>query len=266
MNRLPTLFISHGSPMEALDAGSTGQAWRRIADVMPRPAAIVMLSAHWSSPVTLVGAAARLDTIHDFYGFPAPLYELQYPAHGAPGLAQSLCAHLQAQAWPARLDAQRGLDHGAWVPLRYMYPDADVPVVPVSIDARQGLEFHLRLGQAISGAIDNDVLLVGSGSLTHNLQDFRAGADGIPDYVPDFQHWVYDRLQDGKTAELLNYRCLAASGVRAHPTEEHLMPLFVALGAAAGNGAAPAMQREFAEVDHGILAMDVYRFARQGSD
>jgi len=266
MNRLPALFVSHGSPMEALDAGSTGRAWRRIADALPRPRAIVMLSAHWSSPVTLVGAATRLETIHDFYGFPAPLFEIQYPASGAPELAQSLFAHLQAQAWPVRLDEQRGLDHGAWVPLRYMYPDADIPVVPVSIDARKGPEFHLRLGQAISGAIADDVLLIGSGSLTHNLHDFRAGVDGTPAYVPDFQQWVYDRLRNGGTDELLDYRRLAASGVCAHPTEEHLMPLFVSLGAAAGSSSAPATQREFAEVDHGILAMDVYSFARQGAD
>lgn len=262
MSRLPTLFVSHGSPMEALDAGATGRAWRRIADALPRPRAIVMLSAHWSAPVTLVGAAARLKTIHDFYGFPQPLYEIQYPASGAPELAQSLGAHLQAQSWPAGLDAHRGLDHGAWVPLRYMYPDADIPVVPMSIDARQGPEFHLRFGQAIAGAIDDDVLLVGSGSLTHNLRDFRAGVASTPQYVPDFQQWVYDRLQNGNTDELLDYRRLAASGVRAHPTEEHLIPLFVALGAAAGSGAAPAMRREFAEVDHGILAMDVYCFDR----
>lgn len=258
MTRLPTLFVSHGSPMEALDAGASGQAWRQIAASLPKPRAIVVLSAHWSSTVPQVGSGVRHETIHDFYGFPRPLYEIQYPVPGAPQLALRLASALRKAGWPAELDQERGLDHGAWVPLRYMYPDADVPVVPVSIDARQSPEYHYRFGAALGEALDDDVLLVASGSLTHNLHDLR-GVDVNTAYVGEFQDWVAQQLAAGDLDALLDYRRRAPHSVRAHPTDEHLLPLYVALGAA-GEGA--PVTRYFDQVAHQVLAMDAYGFGR----
>jgi len=261
MSPLPTLFVSHGSPMLALDPGATGAAWRALAAQLPRPRAIVAASAHWAAPVPTLGSAARHSAIHDFYGFPAALYQLRYDAPGDPPLAAAMADALTAAGAPARLDPLRGLDHGAWVPLREFYPRAGVPVVPLSINPRQDPRYHYRLGQALRAALDQDVLLLASGSLTHNLYEFAPGRAGMPaaGYVVEFQDWFHERLQAGDIDALLDYRRRAPHAERAHPSDEHLLPLFVALGAA---GERPRVTRHFSEVTERILAMDVYAFAR----
>jgi 4,5-DOPA dioxygenase extradiol len=253
------LFVSHGSPMLALDAGETGAAWRRIAQALPRPRAIVVVSAHCESAAVQIGAAARYLAVHDFRGFPAALYEMRYAPPGAPALARTLVQGLQAAGWPAELNADDGLDHGAWVPLMKMYPEADVPVVPVSIDVRRGPGYHHALGAALGPLLAPDVLLLASGSLTHNLFEFRPGRSAAPaaDYVTEFQDWFQRRLAAHDLPALLDYRRQAPAAVRAHPSEEHLLPLYVALGAA---GPAPRVERHFGGVTEGILAMDVYGF------
>ncbi|TWI55593.1 4,5-DOPA dioxygenase extradiol [Pseudomonas duriflava] len=263
MTRLPTVFVSHGSPMEALDAGSAGRAWRALADTLPRPRAIVIVSAHFSAPYPVVGTAAQYDTIHDFYGFPPELYQLRYDAPGDPALAMHIVETLQAQNWPVRVHPSRGLDHGAWVPLRYMYPEVDIPVVNVSIDEHQDPSYHYRLGQALTAALDDDVLLIGSGSLTHNLSDFRRQTGAAPAYVTAFQRWIQERLRAGDIAALLDYRQQAPDSVRAHPSDEHLLPLFVALGAAEGAG--DNVKVHFSEIAYQVLAMDLYSFSRQAA-
>jgi len=255
---LPTLFISHGSPMEALDAGAAGQAWRSLGQTLSTPAAIVVVSAHFDTPVPLFGTAEHPATIHDFYGFPEALYRLNYPAPGAPALAETLAQGLREQGWEARTGEQ-GLDHGAWVPLRYLYPDARIPVVPLSMSADRGPDYHFALGQALAPLLPADTLLIGSGSLTHNLGDFRRGGSEAPDYVTAFQAWVQDRLRERDLAALLDYRRQAPHARQAHPTDEHLLPLFVALGAAAVEG---EFEIHHDGIAHSVLAMDVYGFSR----
>lgn len=259
MSRLPTIFISHGSPMEALDAGRAGQAWTELAAALLRPRAIVMVSAHFSAPYPVLGTTAQHDTIHDFYGFPQELYALRYNAPGEPDLAFQLAEALQAQGLPVRTEPNRGLDHGAWVPLRYMYPDADVPVINLSIDENKGPAYHYQLGQALASSLADDVLLIASGSLTHNLGDFRRPHRSAPRYVTAFQAWMQDRLKARDMTALLDYRGQSLEGVQAHPSDEHLLPLFVALGAAGEQSEARVW---FSEINHQILAMDVYRFER----
>jgi 4,5-DOPA dioxygenase extradiol len=166
---------------------------------------------------------------------------------------------LQVEGWPVRIHPDRGLDHGAWVPLRYMYPEADIPVVNVSIDEHKGPDYHYRLGQVLASALDDDVLLMASGSLTHNLGDFRQPHYSTPAYVTDFQQWIQARLKDDDVQSLLEYRQQAPGGKKAHPSDEHLLPLFVALGAA---GARHRASIYFDEVMHQILAMDIYCFER----
>lgn len=258
MPRLPTVFVSHGSPMLALRPGATGAAWRDLSAGMPRPRAVLVASAHWSAPGPLIGSGARHETIHDFGGFPAPLFALRYDAPGDPRLAHQLAEGLTAAGWPARPDPQRGLDHGAWVPLRELYPQADVPIVPVSIDARHDPAHHYRLGQALAPLLGEDVLLLASGSLTHNLYEWRHGEAAPAGYVREFQSWIFERLQAGDVDALLDYRRRAPAAERAHPTDEHLLPLFVALGAA---GSPPRVERRFEAVADGVLAMDVYSFS-----
>jgi 4,5-DOPA dioxygenase extradiol len=260
MTRLPTLFVSHGSPMLALDSGATGRAWQMMGEQLPRPRAIVVVSAHWSTPITAIGSGTQHNTIHDFYGFPAALYQLRYDAPGDPALAQKLFHVLNDADWPAQLDAGRGLDHGAWVPLKTMYPEANIPVVPVSINAHRDPSYHYRLGQLLREAIGDDVLLLASGSLTHNLYEFEPGRGNQPaaTYVREFQEWMFQRLQAADLAALLDYRRQAPAAQRAHPTDEHLLPLYAALGAAD-----PALraQRHLDIVTERILAMDIYSFA-----
>ncbi len=259
MNPLPTLYISHGSPLTALQPGLTGTRLAQLAATLPRPTAIVIASAHWLSHQPQVSSAAQPETIHDFRGFPAELYQLRYPVPGAPALAERVRQLLDQAALPAKLNAERGLDHGAWVPLRLLYPDADIPVVSVSIQPELAPAHHYALGQALTPLRSEGVLLIGSGSITHNLHDLAAGysAERQAPYVQPFIDWIEQKLSAGDTSALLEYRQQAPFAERAHPTDEHLLPLFVALGAA---GAHAQAQRIDAGIDMGLLAMDIYRF------
>ncbi len=257
--RLPSVFVSHGSPMHALQAGAAGEAWAALARSLPRPRAILVSSAHWETRAPMLTGSAKPETIHDFYGFPAPLYELQYPAAGSPALAQKAQALLRDAGFAAGIDGTRGLDHGAWAPLLYMYPERDVPVVQLSVQPELGPRHHVSLGRALRPLADEGVLILGSGHLTHNLRDMdRSGAAAPLPYAADFQEWVFDRISKRELDELVEYRSRSAHGVRAHPTDEHFLPLFVALGAAA-EAAQP--ERVFDAIESGALAMDAYVFA-----
>jgi 4,5-DOPA dioxygenase extradiol len=259
MTALPSLYISHGSPMTALQPGPVRERLAELAASLPRPQAIVIATAHWLTPQPRVGGAMQPETVHDFFGFPAPLYEIHYPAPGAPALADRVLQRLADAGLQPVLDSRQGLDHGAWVPLRLLYPDADIPVVPLSIQPDHDPAHHLAVGRALASLRDDGVLVIGSGSITHNLGDLRMGygAEREAPYVRPFIAWVEERLAAGEVDALLDYRRRAPFAQRAHPTDEHLLPLFVALGAA---GAQPSAQRIDAGIDHGILAMDIYRF------
>lgn len=260
---MPTLYISHGSPMTALQPGATGVRLAELAQALPRPTAIVIASAHWLAHTPHVGAAAQPETIHDFQGFPRELYELRYPAPGDPALAARVHGLLDAAGLSPTLDATRGLDHGAWVPLRLLYPAADIPVVPLSIQPELGPAHQYAMGRALAPLREQGVLLIGSGSITHNLHDFRAGysAQREAPYVRPFTDWIERKLHEGDTAALLDYRRQAPFAQHAHPTDEHLLPMFFALGAA---GDSTQAQRIDAGIDLGFLAMDIYRFDGAG--
>ena len=196
MTTLPSLYISHGSPMTALQPGLTGMRLAELAAALPRPRAIVMASAHWLSRRPQVGSAVAPETIHDFGGFPAPLYQLRYPAPGSPALAKRVMQGLDHAKLAPTADSARGLDHGAWVPLRLLYPDADIPVVPISIQPEFGPAHHYALGQALAPLRDEGVLLIGSGSITHNLHDLGAGysKERQAPYVKPFIDWIEQKL------------------------------------------------------------------------
>ena len=259
MTTLPSLYISHGSPMTALQPGLTGERLAELASALPRPKAIVLASAHWLSHQPQVGSAVAPETIHDFRGFPAPLYQMRYPAPGSPALAERVMQLLEQAGLAPHDNPARGLDHGAWVPLHLLYPAADIPVVPVSIQPGLGPTHQYALGQALAPLRDEGVLVIGSGSITHNLHDFGAGYSNERQapYVQPFIAWIEQKLAAGDLDALLDYRRQAPFAERAHPTDEHLLPLFVALGAA---GAKARAQRIDAGVDLGFLAMDIYRF------
>lgn len=255
MNRIPPLFVSHGSPLLLLDPGRTGPAWRALAADLPRPRAILVVSAHWTTAAPAVTATPRPATLHDFHGFPPALYGLSYPAPGAPGLAAEVAARVPGIA----VDARRGLDHGAWVPLRTMYPDADLPVAQFAVMPGAGAALHFRLGRALQPLARDGVLVLASGSLTHNLGDIVADApDGaaLP-YVDEFRAWFGNALRTGDPTALLDWAAQAPHALRAHPTPEHLLPLFVALGAA-GDGFSP--REVHRDTQYGAVALDAFRF------
>ncbi|MBO9828863.1 dioxygenase [Xanthomonas sp. A2111] len=259
MSRLPSLYISHGSPMTALQPGLVGTRLAELAATLPRPRAIVLASAHWLGRRPLVGAAAQPQTIHDFGGFPQALYAMQYPAPGAPALAEQVAELLEQAGLQPALDPRRGLDHGVWVPLSLLYPQADIPVVPLSIQPELGPEHHLALGRALAPLREDGVLVIGSGSITHNLHDFGRYAEGkeVP-YVRPFIEWTEQALRRDDVPAMLDYRRQAPFAARAHPTDEHWLPIYVAMGAAGADGL--GAQRIDAGIDAGLLAMDIYRF------
>lgn len=261
MNTQPTLFVPHGAPTFALQPGAAGAALAALARRLPAPRAVVIASAHWDTPTARVGFSTRPETIHDFYGFPQALYRLRYPASGCPEVAAEVLSALQQAGIEAEADPHRGLDHGAWVPLMMLYPDADVAVVPVSIQSSAGPLGAWQLGRILASLRDRGILVIGSGNLTHNLMDYRLSAESAPEYVRRFVEWFAERLAEGDLASLLDYRRRAPDAERAHPTAEHLLPLFVALGAA---GDSPVAERLHAGIQDRVLAMDAYLFAPGG--
>ncbi|MCP6699642.1 DODA-type extradiol aromatic ring-opening family dioxygenase [Pseudomonas donghuensis] len=253
---LPSLFISHGSPMLALEPGASGPALQRLARQLARPKAIVVVSAHWESRELWVSSHPHPETWHDFGGFPAALFAVQYPAPGEPALAERLKHLLCDAGLPARLDPKRPFDHGAWVPLSLMYPAADIPVVQVSLPSQLGPQLQERMGKALSGLREEGILLIGSGSITHNLRelDWQAGPDSVEPWALAFRDWMIDKLAADDTPALHDYRQRAPFAVRNHPSDEHLLPLYFARGAGGCFGIA---HQGFTL---GALGMDIYRF------
>ncbi|MFZ6048523.1 DODA-type extradiol aromatic ring-opening family dioxygenase [Pseudomonas sp. CR3202] len=253
---LPSLYISHGSPMLALEPGASGPALKALADALPRPRAILVVSAHWESDRLLLSGGARPETWHDFYGFPPPLYAVQYPAPGAPELAEEIAGLLTEAGLPAGVDPERPFDHGTWVPLSLMYPQADIPVVQLSLPSRLGPAFQTRVGRALAGLRQRGILLIGSGSITHNLGelDWRAGPDVVTPWAQEFRDWIVERLETDDEAALHDYRHLAPHAIRNHPRDEHLLPLYFARGAGGRFGLVHS------GFTLGALGMDIYRF------
>jgi len=260
MKPQPTLFLSHGSPMLPLEPGTAGPMLEALARELAPPEAVIAFSPHWMARVPAVGSSPRPGTIHDFGGFDPRLFTLQYPAPGSPELAGRIAALLGAGGWSAPLDPQRGLDHGVWVPLLVLLPAATVPVVPVAMPWPLDAAGAYRLGSALRPLAFGNILLLGTGSLTHNLREFRGGGTDEPaePYVVEFVDWMRAAIDRGDIEALLDYRRRAPHAVRAHPTDEHLLPLFWALGAA-GEGARPAHRS--GGVHYGMLSMDAWSFS-----
>ena len=256
---LPSIFLSHGAPTLPLVDSPARDFLRALGPKLGRPAAILVASAHWETSAPMLGSAARPATVHDFRGFPPELYALRYPAPGAPALAAEAARLLTHVGLDARLDPAQGLDHGAWVPLLLMYPRADIPVLQISLQTALGPAHHMRLGAALAALRAQNVLVIGSGSFTHNLAHFRGAAADAPAApgVTAFADWCAAALTGQRFEDMLAYRALAPDAVGQHPTEEHLLPLFVALGAA---GPAPRVEHLHQSAMYSILRMDAFAF------
>ncbi|MER7625755.1 class III extradiol ring-cleavage dioxygenase [Streptomyces sp. NPDC126503] len=231
---MPALYLSHGAPPLADDPVWPGElaAW---SAALPRPTAILMVSAHWEEAPLALGATATVPLVYDFWGFPEHYYRVRYPAPGAPGLAASVRKLLRAPGTPVQDIPDRGLDHGAYVPLVEMYPGADVPVLQISLptlDPRRLMD----IGRALAPLRDEGVLIVGSGFFTHNLAALRHQGGGVPGWSAEFDAWGREALAAQDVDALLDFRHTSPAGRLAHPRTEHFAPLFVAMGAADAAG------------------------------
>ena len=254
----PTLFVSHGAPDLALEAGPAHDFLRAFGRKLPRPKAVLAVSAHWETDRPTVGTSARPETIHDYHGFPQPLYNLLYPAPGAPEMAERAAGLLEAAGIACARDPARGLDHGAWVPLILMWPEADVPVAQLSISPGRGPQAHLALGRALAPLREEDVLVIGTGGVVHNLGRLDwSGAAPAEEWALAFDAWVAEMVAAGRADDLADFRRQAPHADLAQPSDEHFLPLLVAMGAA-GPGAVG--RRLHASYTYGNLAMTVFAF------
>jgi 4,5-DOPA dioxygenase extradiol len=255
MTQAPVFFISHGAPTFALEPGLLGPQLHKLGAQLANVKAVLVVSPHWQTRDVKVTTTPKPDTVHDFGGFPAELYTLQYPAPGQPELANAAAQLLAAAGFATSQDAQRGLDHGAWVPLYHLLPKAEVPVfqvsMPVSLTTAQALE----MGRALAPLRAQGVLIVASGSMTHNLYEIRQ-PDAQPEaYAREFAAWVRTAVLAHAAQPLVHYRAEAPHAARAHPTQEHFLPLLVALGAQQEGDAVQVLD---GGITHGVLSMESY--------
>jgi 4,5-DOPA dioxygenase extradiol len=271
MDRLPALFVSHGSPMMALEPSAARDFLVALGPALPRPRAILMVSAHhdaaWTGGHVTVTANPAPETIYDFRGFPAELYQQRYPAPGDPALAERVVEMVRAVGVDAGIDATRGLDHGAWVPLMLAWPEADIPVVQLAINSPASPEWHATLGRAIAPLRDEGVLIIGSGNTTHNLHAFMRYRPAIdtapPAWVSGFAEWLAERLEAGDRDAALHAVERGPNGRDNHPTMDHIDPLFVMIGA----GGSDPIKRIHQSTTYAVLAMDAYAFGEMpGAD
>jgi 4,5-DOPA dioxygenase extradiol len=245
-NPMPAVFFGHGNPLNALQSNDWTEGWAALGRSIPRPKAIVCVSAHWYLPATLVTAQERPRTIHDFGGFPRELYEVEYPAPGEPEVAarvRDLLAHV-----PAGLDNRWGLDHGTWSVLCHVFPGADVPVVQLSIDEAQPARFHYEVAKRLAPLRDEGVLVMGSGNLVHNLHTYAWGRRKVEpfDWAVRFEEMARGLLLSGDHAPLVNYESLGEDARLSAPTPDHYLPLLYVI----------ALQRESDEVSFPVEGFD----------
>ncbi|MGE3246252.1 MAG: class III extradiol ring-cleavage dioxygenase [Beijerinckiaceae bacterium] len=262
--RMPSVFVSHGSPMTAIQDAPARRFLQDFGRQLPRPEAILILTAHFESRIPALTVDEKPAMIYDFGGFPKPLYEIVWSAPGSPDLAMRAGRMLQAEGVQAGIVRDRGYDHGTWVPLMLMYPEADIPVVQLSVLPEENSAAHIDLGRKLSALRDEGVLIIGSGSLTHNLRALnQLGRDleaPVQPWVADFTDWIADKVEAGDTDAIAAYRETAPHAVENHPWDEHFLPLPFAMGAGAGKDGSAKGKRVHASYEYGVLAMDAYVF------
>jgi len=259
INAATTLFVSHGSPGLILEDVPATRFLRQLGSEVPRPKAIIAVSAHWMTRGPAVSAATRPETVHDFYGFPQQLYELRYPAPGAPEVAKRVVELLNDAGIAVGVDPGQGLDHGAWVPALMAWPAADIPILQLAVQPYLDAAHHVAVGRALAPLAAERILVLGSGSATHNLRALVRGRhDVVADWAQRFDDWLVERVESGDVEALVDWKRQAPMAEMAHPTDEHFLPLFVALGAAGEGAKGRALHRSFT---HGALSMTSFAFS-----
>jgi 4,5-DOPA dioxygenase extradiol len=257
IDSMPTIFVSHGAPSLLLNRNPTFYFFKQLGRLIPFPKAILCVSAHWETYNPSVTGNTQPETIHDFYGFPKALYDIQYPAPGDYQLAQTVREMLIGSGFECDVDEGRGLDHGTWVPLKLMYPSAEIPTIQLSLQTVAGPDHHLKIGRTLQPLRQHGVLILGSGAATHNLRELgRYPIDASPQpYADEFDAWLCESIQNAGEEDLLNYKKGAPSAARNHPTDEHFLPLFVPLGAGGKGTNGKQLHQGFT---YGLFSMAAY--------
>ena len=257
-SKAASLFISHGSPDLLIRDIPAKKFLQELSQSFERPDAIVVFSAHYESDQIEITAARRLQTIHDFGGFPQELYKMHYTVEGAPNLASDVMQIFEDAGISALLNSKRGIDHGAWVPLKLIYPDADIPIIQISIQPYEEPLYHYKIGRIVAELKRKNILIIGSGSVTHNLFAALQMKDAeTPFWAEIFAESLAKRLENSDVKAVLNWFDLPHAQEN-HPSPEHFVPLLIALGAAGENPIAKRLHRSF---DYSVLAMDCYVFS-----
>ncbi|MFD0715750.1 DODA-type extradiol aromatic ring-opening family dioxygenase [Paenibacillus sp. GCM10027626] len=256
---MPSYFIAHGAPSIVIENNSYTAFLQQLAGSIPKPKAIVLFSAHWEQPVQTVSAVqGTYETIYDFGGFQDELYRMTYPAPGNEVLAEHIQKLFAEHGIRSSLDAERGLDHGAWAILKLIYPEADIPVVALSVNRYLTDEQQYKIGQALASLKEQDVLIIGSGGTVHNLRRVNWRADGVDEWAAEFDNWLQNKLETWDVEALVNYREQAPNAAEAVPTSEHFIPLLLAMGTGDKNRKAELLHRSY---QYGSLSLSCWKFA-----
>ena len=261
LHKFPSLFVSHGAPNLILHNSSARDFLGSYGGEMGKPKAILIATAHFESQHPFLTADTKPEMIYDFGGFEPELYKMQYPAPGSPDLALEATALLAKAGMKAQAIAGRGYDHGTWVPLKLLYPDADIPVVQLSVQPQAGAAHHVAMGQVLAPLREQGVLVMGSGGVTHNLGEFFKGGykadSAVPSWVSEFGDWAHDAIEAGYIDDIAHYRTRGPNAAKNHPSEEHFLPLPFAFGA---GGVGAKGRRVHSSHQYGVLMMDAYVF------
>lgn len=254
---MPSYFFAHGAPSLVLEQHAYTDLLKQFAADMPKPKAIVIFSAHWEERMQTVSAVDRYSTIYDFGGFQDELYRMTYPAPGDRALSERIQSLFTANGIPSQLDDERGLDHGSWAVLKLLYPDADIPVVALSVNRYLTNAEQYEIGKALGELREQDVLIIGSGGTVHNLRSVNWRAQGVDEWAGAFDHWLQSKLESWDTASLFHYEELAPYARMAVPTSEHFVPLLIAMGSGDANRHAELVHRSY---QYGNLSLSCWKF------
>jgi len=254
---MPSYFFAHGAPSIVLEDNAYTALLKNFAAHTPRPKAIVLFSAHWEQSMQTVSAAGRYSTIYDFGGFQDELYRMTYPAEGDRALSDQIQSLFSKHGIQSALDEERGLDHGAWAVLKLLYPDADIPVVALSVNRYLTNEQQYQVGKALSELREQDILIIGSGGTVHNLRKLNWKSEGIDGWAEAFDNWIQAKLEAWDVDSLFNYRELAPYAQEAVPTNEHFIPLLLAMGTGDANRQSKLLHRSY---QYGNLSLSCWQF------
>ncbi|BBH23705.1 dioxygenase [Paenibacillus baekrokdamisoli] len=254
---VPSYFFAHGAPSLVIEEHGYTDFLKSFAKDKVKPKAIVLFSAHWESTIQSIGAVDTYSTIYDFSGFPEQLYQITYPAHGDAALSDQIQTLFAEKGIPSRLDHERGLDHGAWAVLKLLYPDADIPVIALSVNRNLTNEQQYQIGQALAELREQDIMIIGSGGTVHNLRRIEWGANAAADWAVSFDQWLKSKLETWDLEALFNYREEAPYGKDSVPTSEHFIPLLLAMGTGDRNRQAKLVYQDY---QMGTLSLSCWKF------